>query len=67
MQTIHRALRPPSVMRCTVQDRGERHVCQGPKESVRRQTLAGEFGRRQAAEEAGESTGVGERLGLLAA
>jgi hypothetical protein len=32
---------------------------------MRRQALAGEFGRRQAAEEAGESTGVGERLGLL--
>ena len=54
-------------MRRTVQDRGERHVCQGPKEPMRRQALAGEFGGRQAAEEAGESPGVGERLGLLAA
>ena len=54
-------------MRRTVQDRGEWHVCQGPKEAMRRQALASEFGRRQAAEEAGESPGVGERLGLLAA
>ena len=54
-------------MRCTLQDDGKWDMRQGPEERMRGQATAGERGRSQTAEEAGEGTGVGERVGLLAA
>jgi len=55
------------VVRRTLQDSGERDVCQDPEELMRRQATAREFWGSQAAEEAGEGARVGEGVGLLAA
>ena len=54
-------------MRRTLQDGGEWDMRQGSEELMHRQATAREFGRSQAAEEAGEGTRVNERIGLLAA
>lgn len=51
----------------TLQDGSKWNVRQGPEEPMPRQATAGEPGRSQATEEAGEGTVVGEWIGLLVA
>ena len=46
---------------------GEGNMRQGSEELMHREATAREFGRSQAAEEAGEGTRVNKRVGLLAA
>ena len=50
-----------------LQNGGERNMRQGSEELMHREATAREFGRSQAAEEAGEGTRVDKWVGLLAA
>ena len=57
----------PLVVRHMLQNGGEGNMRQGSEELMHREATAREFGRSQAAEEAGEGTRVNKRIRLLAA